>query len=149
MRDVREALAYTREKLGIERVLLSKDLRTADRNVFLSRIGKLLNVGRGGQEAIAEVFNAYLERIEWDSHESPIRVFPLTRDDYHGAPRVVTIDPRIAFGRPVVDRRSISTAVIAERFRAGESVNVIAEDYDLEASEVEEALRYEALALAA
>jgi uncharacterized protein (DUF433 family) len=55
----------------------------------------------------------------------------------------------MAFGRPIVERKGITTSVIGERFRAGESMLDIAEDYDLEAFEVEEAIRYEALARAA
>jgi len=96
-----------------------------------------------------EILQAYLERIEWDPQDCPIRMFPLTRDDYHDAPKLLTIDPVIAFGRPVVERKAITTSVIAERFKVGESILDIAEDYDLEAFEVEEALRYEALAHAA
>lgn len=38
---------------------------------------------------------------------------------------------------------AIKTSAIAERFNAGESLGAIAEDYDLEVFEVEEALRYE------
>jgi uncharacterized protein (DUF433 family) len=118
-------------------------------NVFLEHLGKLINVGRGGQEAMPEILQAYLQRIDWDLQGSPVRMFPLTRDDYHNAPKLVTIDPVLAFGRPVVERRGITTSVIAERFKVGESMLEIAEDYDLEAFEVEEAIRYEALALAA
>ncbi|HEX3551922.1 MAG TPA: DUF433 domain-containing protein [Thermoanaerobaculia bacterium] len=57
-------------------------------------------------------------------------------------------DPIVAFGRSVIEK-AIKTSVIAERFKAGESIEGIAEDYDLEASEVEEDIRYEALPLAA
>jgi len=55
----------------------------------------------------------------------------------------VAIDPRVAFGRPIVERRGIKTAMIAERFDVGESVRSIATDYDLEIPDVEEAIRYE------
>jgi len=73
----------------------------------------------------------------------------VTREDFRNSPRLVTIDPVIAFGRPVLERRGIKTSVIAERFLVGETIVEIAADYDLEAFEVEEAIRYEALASAA
>ncbi len=149
MDDVREALAYSRETLGVDRVLLSKELRVIPGNVFLQHLGKLINVGRGGQEGMPEILEAYLQRIEWDLSGTPLRMFPITRLDYRDAPKLVTIDPVVAFGRPVLERMAIKTSTIAERFNAGESIRAIAEDYDLEAFEVEEALRYEALALAA
>jgi uncharacterized protein (DUF433 family) len=55
----------------------------------------------------------------------------------------MVIDPRIAFGRPVVASRSITTSTIAERIDAGESLSDIAADYDLAQSEIEQAVVYE------
>jgi uncharacterized protein (DUF433 family) len=149
MREVRTALEYAKKALGVERVLLSKQLRAMKGNVFLEHLGKLINLGKGGQQAMAEVLRAYLERIEWDAQGAPLRIFPLTRGDVHKAPRLVAIDPVRAFGRPIVERKAITTSIIAERFKVGESMQDLAEDYDLEAFEVEEAIRYEALAHAA
>lgn len=145
IREIRTALDYAREELGIERILLSPGLRVIPGNMFLQRLGELINVGRGGQGAMPEILGAYLERIEWDLAGLPTRTFPLTRADHMDAPKILSIDPRIAFGRPVVERKAIKTSAIAERFSAGESISDLAEDYDLEVFEVEEAIRYEAL----
>lgn len=145
IREIRTALDYAREELGIERILLSPGLRVIPGNMFLQRLGELINVGRGGQGAMPEILGAYLKRIEWDLAGLPTRIFPLTRADHMDAPKILSIDPRIAFGRPVVERKAIKTSAIAERFSAGESISDLAEDYDLEVFEVEEAIRYEAL----
>ena len=150
MGEVRAALEYAGKKLGVERVLLSRQLRAMEGNVFLEHLGSLINLGKGGQQAMPEILRVYLERIEWDgSQGAPLKIFPLTRDDVRNAPRLVAIDPVRAFGRPIVESKAITTSVIAERFKVGESIQELAEDYDLEASEVEEAIRYEALARAA
>ena len=53
------------------------------------------------------------------------------------------LDARRAFGRPIISRRSISTAVIVGRVDAGESVDDIAADYELKPEEVQEAIEYE------
>jgi uncharacterized protein (DUF433 family) len=90
-----------------------------------------------------EILEAYLERIDWNLAGMPDRMYPLTRPETLDSPKILTIDPRIAFGRPIVKRNAIKTSAIAERFRAGESISDLAEDYDLEVFEVEEALRYE------
>ena len=58
----------------------------------------------------------------------------------------VVIDPRIQFGRPCLTGTGITTSIIAERFAAGETIAEIAADYDREAADVEEAIRYERLA---
>lgn len=150
MREVRTALEYTKQQLGVDRVLLSKKLKVMQGNVFLEHLGKLINIGKGGQEAMPEILHAYLERIDFDPHGIPRRIFPLTREDFRNAPRLVTIDPTIAFGRPVVERKAIKTSTIAERFFVvGESIDEIADDFDLKAFEVEEAIRYEGNPIAA
>ena len=48
------------------------------------------------------------------------------------------MDARLAFGRPVITRRGISTAAIVERVNAGETEEEIAKDYGLDYEEVKE-----------
>jgi len=146
---IRTAMDYAEQKLGEKRILLSKELRVTRGNIFLQYLDSLVNVGRGGQEAMPEILEAYLERISWNEAGAPFQVFPFTRPGLHNAPKLIAINPSLAFGRPIVERRAISTSAIAERFQAGESIQSLAEDYDLEAAEVEDAIRYEALPLAA
>jgi uncharacterized protein (DUF433 family) len=75
----------------------------------------------------------------------PISYPPLSFCFVHnaGRERPIVIDPRIAFGRPVVVRAGVSPSAIAERIDAGETVEAIAADYDLGPSEIEEAEPYE------
>jgi uncharacterized protein (DUF433 family) len=63
----------------------------------------------------------------------------------HPAPDItaVVIDPRRHFGEPVV--RSVPTEVIAEQVRAGDTIGMIAELYELDPVDVEAAVRYELL----
>jgi uncharacterized protein (DUF433 family) len=53
----------------------------------------------------------------------------------------VVLDPLRQFGEPVV--RSVRTEIISEQVRAGESIDTIAEIYELPRPSVEAALRYE------
>ena len=89
MDEIRTALEYARNQLGVERVLLSKELRVMIGNLFLQHRDRLINVGKGGQEAMPEILQAYLERIERDVRGVPTRMYPLTRFDYRNAPRFV------------------------------------------------------------
>ncbi len=148
MPEVRTALLQASEYYGIPRFLLSEKLRVTHGNVFLDDLGKLINVGKGGQEGMPEILSAYLERIEYPRGFAET-LAPLTRDDPKEAPRIILIDPKVAFGRPTVKSKGIRTAAISERFQVGESVDEIAEDYDLSQGEVEEAIRYERVVLAA
>jgi uncharacterized protein (DUF433 family) len=87
------------------------------------------------------ILEDHLKRVERDDTHLPIRLFPFLRDEE--SPRTVAIDAFVAFGRPVVWRRKVSTRVIADRVDAGESVAQIAADYDLNQEEVENAVVYE------
>ena len=149
MTEVRQGLEYARTKLGTERVLLSRELRANFGNVFVERRNRLINIGKGGQEAMPAILDRYLSRIQWDKAGHPIDFYPWTRANEETSPRVVAIRPTVAYGRPVVASRGITTAIIAERFSEGESIAALAADYDLTPSEVEEAVRYEQGAVAA
>ena len=63
--------------------------------------------------------------------------------------RSILIDPRRHFGRPVLASANIETAAIADRFLAGDSTDELAADFAVEASEIEDAVRFEALRRAA
>jgi len=84
-----------------------------------------------------------LKRIEWDSSRFPARLYPFVLPSALSAEHPIVIDPRIAFGRPVMMSKGVSTSTIAERVDAGESVDELATDYDLGASEIEQAVVYE------
>jgi uncharacterized protein (DUF433 family) len=90
-----------------------------------------------------KMFEGHLKRIEWDSSRFPVRLYPFLSASAPSGDRPIVIDPRIAFGRPVVMSKGIATSTIAERIDAGESVKDIAADYDLAQSEIEQAVVYE------
>lgn len=87
------------------------------------------------------------ERVEWRDG-APVRLFPPTRDPEEASPRLVVMDPRVRFGRPVLAGRGVPTDALFERFRAGDSLAELAADYDLTREEVDEAIRYESTPVA-
>lgn len=58
-------------------------------------------------------------------------------------PRSIVIDPRVAFGRPVLAGTGIPTALVAERYKAGETMEDLAKDYERDRVDIEEAVRCE------
>jgi uncharacterized protein (DUF433 family) len=143
VKALRSALAYAEKRLGIDRLLLRPELRADAGKLFLDRYGELIELTASGQLAMRRLLDEHLKRIEWDSARFPIRLYPFLSAASPSDARPIVIDPRIAFGRPVVESRGISTAVIAERIDAGESLDDIAADYDLGPQEVEQAIIYE------
>ena len=140
---LRKALVYAEKTLGINRLLLSKELRTHAGKVLLDRYGELIDLSASGQIAMRRMFEAHLARVVWDEWQFPVRLYPFTSGSSLADERPIAIDPNIAFGRPVMVRMGISTHAIAERIDAGESVDDVARDYDLTPPEVEEAVLYE------
>jgi excisionase family DNA binding protein len=53
----------------------------------------------------------------------------------------IMIDPHVSFGRPTIAGTGIPIAIVASRFRAGESVSAIAEDYRLPEASIHDAIR--------
>jgi uncharacterized protein (DUF433 family) len=143
IKDVRRALAYAEKSLQIDRLLLRKELRTDAGKVFLDRYGELTDLSASGQLAIRHLLEEHLKRVEWDEWRFPIRLYPFLSVELTSAEIPIAIDPKIAFGRPVIIRAGVSTAAIAERIDAGETVDELAADYDLTVEEVEQAVLYE------
>ncbi len=90
-----------------------------------------------------ELLQAHLRRVERDDHGVPIRLYPFTRTGLPDEPRNIVIDPFISFGRAVINGTGVSTELVAERFKAGESADELAEDYGCEREKIEEAIRCE------
>jgi len=141
---IRQALDYTSQQLNISRPLADDRLQTDGLDLLVSRLGSLINVSREGQLEMASVVQAYLSRIKRDPQGVPIKLYPFTRrDDTQDAPAPVEMDPLVSFGRPVLVGRSVPTAVLADRFKAGDSLACLSEDYDTNPEEIEEAIRCE------
>lgn len=146
---VRTALDYVKRQFHIERPLIDETFQTDGLDLFLERYGDLINASREGQRVMKEVISAYLKRIERDTKGFPVKLFPFTRDTEAGAapssdPRVVVMNPAVSFGRPVIAGTGIPVSSIYERYRAGDSVADLAQDFSLDTSEIEEAIRCEA-----
>jgi uncharacterized protein (DUF433 family) len=143
VKALRSALAYAQKALGIERLLLRPELRADAGRLFLDRYGELIELSASGQLAMRKLLEEHLKRVEWDASKFPVRLYPFVCAVAPSEERMIAIDPRIAFGRPVVLRRGVSTSAIAERIDAGETIENIAADYDLGSAEIEQAALYE------
>lgn len=92
---------------------------------------------RNGQLLLTSPTEHFVTSVEFDRGERGIvrRLHPLAEN------RAVMVDPLRQFGEPVV--RSVPTAAIGEQFDAGDSVELLADSYELTRDDVEAAIRYE------
>lgn len=141
IKAVREAVSFAERAEKIDRLLLRKDLRTDAGRLFLEKYGELIDLSASGQLAMRKLFEEHLERVDWDEWQFPVRLYPFVSGE--SARRPIAIDPKLAFGRPVVLRAGVSTGVIAERIDSGETVAELASDYGLTIEDIEQAVVYE------
>lgn len=148
--QIRRAVNYLREQFRTPHPLVHHQMLTDRKHVFVEAAGlkDVINASKHGQLAMRNVIGLHLERVEWDKDGFVARLYPFTRSRRTPAeeaqqPRLVTMDPRVEFGRPVLKSSAVPTAVIADRYKAGESIADLAEDYGEEPLNIEEAVRCE------
>jgi uncharacterized protein (DUF433 family) len=145
LQEVRQFVEYLQEQFQSQRPLLDERMLTDGKCLYVEKLGALLHVSNSlrGQVAMTQVLDRYLARIKRDVHGIPFRLHPFTWPDDGDDPKLVMIDAQIQFGKPCITETGIPTAVVAERWKAGDSAELIAKDFDRKVIEIEEAVRYE------
>lgn len=146
---VRRALTTVKSLFPSPHPLVDLEFQTDQVDLFVQRLPEeIINVSRGGQLGIKEVLKVHLQRIERDPG-GLINFFPFVEKRSPAEPKIIMINPAVAFGRPVIAGTGISTAVIAARFHARESISDLAKEHGRTENEMEEAVRWESVAVAA
>lgn len=145
---VRKALDYINEQFKIPYPLAHQEFFT-DGDLFIEHYGNLINASSNAQAILKNALKEHLKRVEVDKEGLAIKLFPFTHNHEDQTPRLVVIDPRIAFGRMVIAGSGIPTDIIAERFHAGDSPAQLARDYECDIKKIEEAIRCETRPIAA
>lgn len=139
LQKVRRALDYVAKELGSGRPLIEQDFSTDGVGLFVERYGKLIDASQKGQFAMREILEAGMTRIERDEAGLAARLFPWRADPRE--PRLVAVDPQVAFGQPILVNTRVPVDVVFERFRANETIAHLAEEYRVEASVIEDLVR--------
>ena len=94
-----------------------------------------------GQIQMREIIRDRLQRVHRDPKGVPQKIvlFPGRPNKQDSAD--IVIDPRFSFGRPVIDRFGVRTAILAERFDAGDDIDVLAREYAAPAEAIQNARR--------
>jgi uncharacterized protein (DUF433 family) len=134
---VRRAESYLREQLRIERPFAREEIYTDGINVLYEAnpliADQLTAANLQGQEVMRKALEATLSGVRYDNSLAiwwDIRPF-------------VRINPAIQFGEPCVAGTRIPTAQLAEFVAAGESIERLANLYELPPAWVDEAVNFE------
>jgi uncharacterized protein (DUF433 family) len=141
MQRIRPAVAKLSEEIGLDHALASQQVYTDGAELIFdyatqSDDDALLTVVRTGQQHLAEVIRAYLERIAYgaDGWAERLRLPAYVHAE-------VTVDPRQAFGQPLVVNGVGRVEDLVDRFQAGDGFAEIADDFGVPAEEVEDVIR--------
>ncbi len=143
MNKIRQALEYVLNFGVMEHPLANKTFETDGVGLFVTEFGKLISASSSGQMEMREMIKIYLKRIERDESGIASRLYPFTRNRRtKNEPRLIVIDPKISFGRPVLTGTGIPIDSVVERFNAGEKLESISCDFKCKSEFIEEAIRY-------
>lgn len=147
LQRIRPALVRLDEELGLQHALASRRLYTDGAEVLYdyaetgedkdaARAARELVVVRSDQRVFNEVVDTYLRRLEFadDGYVQLIRL-----PAYEVAE--VVVDPARGFGQPIFARGGARLEDALALFRAGEPLDVVAEEYGVPSAELEDAVR--------
>lgn len=143
LQQVRRAGGFLKRHFPTAHPLADHQFQTNGVDLFVEKFGEILNISRDGQIEMKELIRAHLRCVERDAKGVPMKLYLLPRKRPSVTRGVVVIDPRIGFGRPVLDGTGIRTEVLIERFSAGERIEALAADYGRSPAEIEDVVRCE------
>ena len=137
LRAIRQIVRNCQEILGVQRPLTTLKFKIGGREVFVDRGDVLVEVGRHKRmQAWNEVLAPFLGGLDYTNGIAS-RWWPLGRE----VP--IVVDPNYGHGLPVVEGAGVRTEIIRERAEAGDLIQQIASDFNLDCTEVERALQFE------
>jgi uncharacterized protein (DUF433 family) len=137
LQRIRPALAQLKEQFGLQHALASKRLYTDGAEVLFdyaetgddpdaASAARELVVVRNGQHVFNEIVQAYLRRLDFDD-DGYAKLIHLPAYD----PAEVVVDPGRGFGQPIFARGGARLEDALALFRAGEPLDVVAEEYGM------------------
>ncbi len=143
MAELRGWIVATRERLGLPYPLAHERPWVGEGQRILAEAQKssglpeelwAMWVADSGQILLTAPAESFLERVEFANDEA-IRIHPV------GPGSPIIIDPLIRFGTATV--RGIPTEAVAEQIEAGDPVEMVAADFNLDLAEIAAVLSYE------
>lgn len=147
LQRIRPALARLESELGLRHALASRRLYTDGAEVLYdyaehgddptaARAARELVVVRNDQRVFNEIVESYLRKVDFGP-DGYARLIQLPA--YQVAQ--IVVDPERAFGQPVFARGGARLEDALSMFRAGESLDVVADEYGMPLADLEDAVR--------
>lgn len=140
MKSIRVAMDSVQEKYPSKHPLISKDFKTNGRDLFIQSLTENTNLSRPGQLNFKEIMDNFLEHVIKDEHDLVKKIFPLIagQPDDH----IISITYGISSSQPVIDGAGVPAWLIHERYRDGEDVAALADDFEVPVGKIQRAIDY-------
>lgn len=143
--EIRRARSYFASALGLDFPFAEAKFKTDGVDILLDMEGrdgkivrdKLLAANHGGQMIWSDMLRKRLSEFNYD------RKGGVGSWKVNGIESEIVIDPKISFGAPSI--LGVPTWVIKDRWRVGEGLGDIADDFSISQDQVAEALKFEGL----
>lgn len=138
---VRRAYENARTEWGLEYPFAHLELKALGGHIIrVLRQGdkfesSLQAVDQPSQWTLPDLVQETIDQLDYE-YELAARWYPVGKDI------PIVIDPRISAGLPVIQGRGVTIQVVHKRFKAGQRIGFIAQDFELDNGVVEEAVRY-------
>lgn len=141
MQYIRKALKAIEQDIGLEHALASRKLYTDGASILYDHAKtheetKLLTEVVSNNYVFTEVVRSYLQLISYSNDGWAEKVIlPLTRRP------IVEVDPRRGYGHPLFIRGGAGMDDVLLRFRAGDELEDLAEDFGVDLTDLLDVLR--------
>jgi uncharacterized protein (DUF433 family) len=147
LQRIRPALAQLNSEFGLQHALASRRLYTDGAEVLfdyaessgdqlVTSAAHELVVVRNGQRVFNEVVRSYLQRLDFGPDGYPMLIHLPAYE-----PADVLVDPARGFGQPIFARGGARLEDALQMFRAGEPLDVVADEYGMPRDDLEAAVR--------
>jgi uncharacterized protein (DUF433 family) len=137
-RQIADTVTDVRVNFGTDFALASKRIASDGIDIFIQHNdGEFVRAG-DHQILIRDVVGDYLRYITWSPDTEYAARLQLRS---FGDEARVVIDPRFAWGAPVVERNKVPIQAVLDLWAAGEPLSAVANEYGLTVAEAEEICR--------
>lgn len=112
-----------------------EDIRTDGKKIYLNIEEGIITLD-GTKQFNLDLIQVFFHKIEFDNGRLAKRYYPLGKD------KSIVLDPDRQFGHPVVGETNIYPEVLYRLYKGGETIKFIAFSYEIEESQVQDAIDY-------
>ena len=141
LKAIRRAIDHLRATFPSRHPLLSREFYTDGADLFIKTVEQTVNLTKQGQLGLKPILDMFLQHIERDKKFRPTKVYPIIPGQSN-KDKVVSITSGVSSGRPAIDGTGIPVSVVWQRYKAGDDVNTLAEDFEVPAKKIQRAIEY-------